>query len=58
MKAIQSCLSAPDAKKKRGGGRPLEIDRDKTLTATKPWAKLNMSKATWYRRGKPEASND
>lgn len=33
-----------------------------TLSRDKPWAKLGLSRATWYRRGKPsiattEASN-
>lgn len=31
-------------------GRPRIEDRDKTLAATKPWDKLKMSRASWYRR--------
>jgi hypothetical protein len=31
-------------------GRPRLEEAAKTLKATKPWAKLNMSRATWYRR--------
>jgi len=31
-------------------GRPRVEERDKTLAATKPWRKMNMSRATWYRR--------
>ena len=31
-------------------GRPRLEDAAKSLKATKPWAKLNMSRATWYRR--------
>ena len=31
-------------------GRPFKKDRDKTLTATKPWVALGMSRSAWYRR--------
>lgn len=31
-------------------GRPLAKDRDKTLTATKPWVAEDMSESTWRRR--------
>lgn len=31
-------------------GRPRIEDRDKTLTAQKPWEKLGMSERTWWRR--------
>ena len=31
-------------------GRPRIEDRDKTLTARKPWEALGMSRATWYKR--------
>jgi hypothetical protein len=31
-------------------GRPRLEDQAKSLKALKPWAKLNMSRATWYRR--------
>ena len=32
------------------GGRPLDSERDKTLTAIKPWIAAGLSRATWYRR--------
>lgn len=38
------------AKAKRRSGRPLNSERDKTLTATKPWEALGMSRRTWFRR--------
>jgi hypothetical protein len=31
-------------------GRPLDVDKAKTLTATKPWAAAGLSRRTWYRR--------
>lgn len=31
-------------------GRPRLEDAKHTLKAKKPWAKLHMSRATWYRR--------
>lgn len=31
-------------------GRPRIEDRRKTITAQKPWKRLGMSRATWYRR--------
>jgi hypothetical protein len=31
-------------------GRPLNSERDKTLTAQKPWVAAGMSRATWYKR--------
>ena len=31
-------------------GRPRLEDAKHTLKANKPWAKLHMSRATWYRR--------
>lgn len=31
-------------------GRPLDVDKDKTLTAIKPWIAAGLSRATWYRR--------
>jgi hypothetical protein len=31
-------------------GRPRLEEVSRSLKATKPWAKLNMSRATWYRR--------
>jgi hypothetical protein len=41
-------LKIADALRKTG--RPRLEDRGKTLTATKPWKKAKMSRATWYRR--------
>lgn len=35
---------------KRRPGRPRVEDTSKTLTATKPWEALGMSRATWYNR--------
>jgi hypothetical protein len=35
---------------RRKPGRPLFKDRGRTLEATKPWLKLEMSRRTWYRR--------
>ncbi len=31
-------------------GRPLDVDRQHTLTATKPWEAEGVSERTWYRR--------
>lgn len=39
---------APHPPPKRG--RPLAKDADKTLSATKPWEALKLSRRTWYRR--------
>jgi hypothetical protein len=41
-------LPRPIAKPKRG--RPMIEERDKTLTATKPWLALGMSRSSWYLR--------
>jgi hypothetical protein len=41
---------SPAKKSKIKTGRPRLEDRDKTLTATKPWKAAKMSRATWYRR--------
>mgnify|MGYP001564064011 CR=1 FL=1 len=35
---------------KRKAGRPLDSEKDNTLTATRPWKALGMSRRTWYRR--------
>jgi hypothetical protein len=35
-------------------GRPRIEDKDKTLTATKPWEKAGMSRSTYYNRKKEE----
>jgi hypothetical protein len=41
--------SAPvDFKRKRG--RPLAKDKEKALSALRPWIAEGMSRATWYRR--------
>ena len=34
-------------------GPPRKGEEHKTLTATKPWEKLGMSRPSWYRKGKP-----
>ena len=31
-------------------GRPLDVDKAKTLMATKPWVAAGLSRRTWYRR--------
>lgn len=41
---------APSPREQRRKGRPLDKDRDKTLTALKPWEAEGMSRATWFRR--------
>ena len=40
-------------------GRPLDVDKAKTLTAIKPWVAAGMSRRTWYRRRAecPECGN-
>lgn len=43
----------PEAKPKRG--RPLQRDKHRTLTATKPWEAEGMDRSTWYRRRQKEA---
>lgn len=43
-------------KTKRGwGGRPRNSARHLTLKALRPWESLGMSRATWFRHGKPSA---
>lgn len=39
--------------KKMKPGKPRAGEESKTLTAQKPWVKLGMSRATWYRANKP-----
>ena len=39
---------------KREFRRPLAKDRDKTLSAIKPWETEGMSRASWYRRKKEQ----
>lgn len=41
-----------DIKPKRG--RPLQRDKDRTLTAIKPWVADGMDRSTWYRRRQKE----
>lgn len=31
---------------------------ENTISRDKPWEKLGISRATWYRRGKPQSEND
>jgi hypothetical protein len=38
------------AREKPKLGRPLDVDKAKTLTAIKPWAAAGLSRRTWYRR--------
>ena len=40
----------PPGKATRKMGRPRLEEVGKSLKALKPWTKLNMSRATWYRR--------
>jgi hypothetical protein len=40
----------PVASSGKRRGRPLEVDRQYCLSATKPWEKERMSRRTWYRR--------
>jgi hypothetical protein len=42
--------SNPAALAKHKVGRPRIEDRAKTLKAQAPWALLDMSRTTWYRR--------
>ena len=35
-------------------GLPREEYLANALTRSKPWEKMGMSRATWYRKGKPE----
>ena len=35
--------------------RPRAEYEANSLTQSKPWEALDMSRATWYRKGKPEA---
>ena len=49
---LASYAGAP--KKRAGRGRPIDRDMDKTVTATKPWLALGMSRRTWYRRKREE----
>jgi hypothetical protein len=30
------------------------VDREQSISRQKPWEDLGMSRATWYRKGKPE----
>jgi hypothetical protein len=30
------------------------VDREQSISRQKPWEALGMSRATWYRKGKPE----
>ena len=41
-------LESPREAIKRG--RPLYVDKAKTLTAVKPWVAAGLSRRTWYRR--------
>jgi hypothetical protein len=50
IEAAGVASSPSDAK--REFRRPLAKDRDKTLSATKPWEADGMSRASWYRRQK------
>ncbi len=45
------CVPKPVEKAVRKRGRPKDGHKSKTLTATKPWVALGMSRATWYRKG-------
>lgn len=51
---IDEALAIP-APRETKRGRPLAKDRDKTLTATKPWVAEGISERTWYRRQKEKA---
>ena len=45
---VSGSIPLPGTKPKRGP--PRIEDRGNTLTATKPWEALNMSRRSWYRR--------
>lgn len=52
---IDEALACPGPRETKRG-RPLAKDRDKTLTATKPWVAEGISERTWYRRQKEKAA--
>jgi hypothetical protein len=41
------------ARRRRKGAKPRREYEDDSISSTKPWLTLGMSRATWYRAGKP-----
>jgi hypothetical protein len=44
-------------RRRRRGAKPREEYEVTSLTRTKPWEVLGMSRRTWYRRGRPSEAN-
>ena len=55
--AVTKAIGGGAIEKVLGGairvGPPRKGEEHKTLTATKPWILMKMSRPTWYRKGKP-----